>query len=152
MKIDHYNINPISPGPIDIDIYNINQELFKRSLDSKSVNFICRFLYPNFEYLALKWIEDQAEVSIIADTELLQKIKENHAGKFNHSLNSGLIRLFLYSGKINFMKSVQSDHSAMLLLFNEEMRYDNKHPLSFNPGSFDGGKRSLIIIDDYPYP
>ncbi|QLC49326.1 winged helix-turn-helix domain-containing protein [Methanolobus zinderi] len=126
--------------PESMDIHDINHEFYERSLDSKNVYFICRFVYPNFGQLGKEWIKNRTNVSIIVDKGLLEKIRDSYADVFRTFIKSGYVKLFLYPEEIRFMKFGLTDSAFFLLLFNQNIRYDNKYLLSFSQSSLEWAK------------
>lgn len=126
--------------PESMDIHDINHEFYERSLGSKNVHFICRFVYPNFGQLGKEWIKNKTNVSIIVDKGLLEKIRDSYADVFRTFIKSGYVKLFLYPEEIRFMKFGLTDSAFFLLLFNQNIRYDNKYLLSFSQSSLEWAK------------
>ncbi|MDW7733644.1 MAG: winged helix-turn-helix domain-containing protein [Methanolobus sp.] len=126
--------------PSSMDLHDINHEFHDKTFESRSASFICRFLYPNFDALLAKWIEEKVNISMIVDNELLERIRENHANEFKYLINSGCAKLYLYPEEIGLMKFAQNDYCIMLMLFNKKLGYDNKTLLIRNQESLEWGR------------
>ncbi|MDP2217307.1 MAG: hypothetical protein Q8J68_08485 [Methanolobus sp.] len=98
---------------------------------------VTAFLYPNYSMLFSELILNNVNIQLIVSKDLLEKIRTDEDNDFKQLIQSGLLHLFVYPDKMDFLTFAYNDNNLLLNALKDNMEFDNKHILSCNPSALE---------------
>jgi predicted transcriptional regulator len=127
-------------NPVITETFEINSNFHETSRKSPYLFHVTTFLYPNYSMLFSELISNNVNIHLIVSKDLLEKIRADEDNDFKQLTQSGLLHLFVYPDKMDFLTFAYNDTNLLLNALKDNMEFDNKHILSCNPSAIDWGK------------
>lgn len=133
-RLDHLRPCSIINPPL-MELYDINKDFHKTSVESKELSLFFTFLYPNFPEIYSEWIDNVDRIRYITSKELFERIRSNYKNEFKSYINTGKFDLFVYDHETNFVSFGYNDYCAFFRLLSETGEYDNKQLICSSPSA-----------------
>lgn len=107
---------------------------------SKVQTSVTTFLFPNFPSILADFKQHGVEMCLVVSTELLEKLKQTRDEEYRDLLNSGVVNIFVYPGKMDFMAFGYNDFSFMMRMFTRTGDPDQKYVMSSSSSALEWGR------------
>ncbi|WP_292463484.1 winged helix-turn-helix domain-containing protein [Methanolobus sp.] len=138
--------------PSITNTFEIDSNFHEMSNKSPYLFYVTTFLYPNYSMLFSELISNNVNIHLIVSKDLLEKIRTEEENDFKQLTQSGLLHLFVYPDKMDFLTFAYNDNNLLLNALKDNMEFDNKHILSCNPSAIDWGKELFEYYLKYSTP
>jgi len=138
-KIDQLGQYRIINPPLH-DAYELNRDIVKTTLRSKSLISVTSYLHPSFPTVSTKFSEMGIHVQMIMTIDLFEQLKFQNYDQFRQLLEIGNTTYWLYPKNIGFMSFIQNDYCSLLRLITSNGLFDNKQLLLCDPAALQWGR------------
>ena len=114
-------INPPITDQFDIKcIYN------EKSKESNFLYTVTAMLYPNYHFVFSDLIDKNLKIDLIVSEDLLVKIRTDYHADFEKYMKTGLINIYAYNKKIDFLFFTFTEDNLLIRLLKSNGDIDGK--------------------------
>jgi predicted transcriptional regulator len=122
------------------ELFDVNEEMIKKALESKFYYEIISFIHPNFKKVFSDLTGEGVDVSIIISRDLREKLIQDKSEEFQALLGNSSIKIYLYPDNFGFVSFTLANHAILLRLLTQEGNYDNKQIIFANGNAHKWGE------------
>jgi predicted transcriptional regulator len=122
------------------DAYELNRDIVKTTLKSRSLISVTSYLHPSFPTVSAKFSEMGIQVQMIITADMFKQLKLQDYDQFRQLLKLENTTYWLYPKDIGFMSFIQNDYCSLLRLITNNGLFDNKQLLFCDPAALQWGR------------